>query len=99
MLTYPGKDLYSKVDKIVSKAFYTDYLYCDDNWYSVDRITLDYVSCDSDNETPIITVEISYIVSYSEELRHFAVDLFLDRSDDLNSGIVLAAFERSEEEN
>lgn len=98
MLTYPGKDLYSKVDKIVSKAFYTDYLYCDDNWYSIDSITLDYFSCDDDNEIPIITVEISYNTSYSEEPAQFEVDLFLNRSDDINVGIVLAAFERCEEE-
>ena len=99
MLVYPGKDLYNKVDKIISKAFYTDYLYCDENWYSIDRIILNYVSCDSDNEIPIITVEISYIGSYMKKPRHFEVDLFLDRPDDLNSGIVLAAFERVEEEN
>lgn len=98
MLVYPGKDLYNKVDKIVSKAFYTDYLYCDENWYSIDKISLDYTTCDDKNENPIIYVEISYVAAYSE-LMHLTFDLLLNRSDDFNAGIVLAAFERIEEEN
>ena len=98
MLTYPGKDLYRKVDKIVSKAFYTDYLYSEENWYTIDTILMNYSVSEDEDDLPIITVEITFKTA-STSSETIEVDLWLDRTDDFNSGIVLAAFERGEEEN
>ena len=95
MLIYPGRDLYTKINKIVGKAFYTDYLYSEENWYSIDTILMNYSVSESEEDLPMITVEITFeTTSTSAEI--IEVDLFLDRSDDFNSGIVLAAFERCE---
>ena len=92
MLIYPGRDLYTKVNKIVGKSFYTDYLYSEENWYTIDTILMNYSVSDSDDDLPIITVEITFKTTFSRA-ETIEVDLWLDRTDDFNSGIVLAAFE------
>lgn len=92
MLIYPGRDLYTKVNKIVGKAFYTDYLYCDENWYTIDTILMNYSVSEDEDDLPIITVEITFKTA-STSSETIEVDLWLARTDDFNSGIVLAAFE------
>ncbi len=92
MLIYPGRDLYTKVNKIVEKAFYTDYLYCDENWYTIDTILMNYSVSEDEDDLPIVTVEITFKTA-SASSETIEVDLWLDRTDDFNSGIVLAAFE------
>ena len=93
MLMYPGRELYNKIDKIVSTAFYKDYTHCEENWYSVDSILLNYAANENSDDLPLITVEITF-AGYSTTASTIEVDLWLDRSDEFNAGIVLAEFEK-----
>ena len=49
---YLGRELYDKIDSIVDKAFHKNYRYADDNWYSVDKIELDYCTCEDEEDLP-----------------------------------------------
>ena len=95
MIDYLGKNLYDKVRKLVSSAYYRVYLYNDENYLNIDEVTLDYTTCEGPEDLPLVEVEISYH-NKVDGPQYLTLEINLLESDDYNIGHIASAIERCE---
>ncbi|MBQ6627931.1 MAG: hypothetical protein IJH65_03865 [Methanobrevibacter sp.] len=82
---YLGRELYDKVDSVVNKAFHKYYTYSEDNWYSVDKIELDYCTCESEEDLPYTEVSVRFGTKCDNNFS-ITFHYFLEENDDFNMG-------------
>lgn len=58
-MNYLGKELYNKVDCLVSRAFHEIYAICDDNWCDIVGIQMDYCVCEELGDFPLVAIEVA----------------------------------------
>lgn len=88
--TYPGRDLYSDVYRVVDKAFHKLYTYSEYNSFDILSIVLDYTTIESELDVPDCKVKVGCSTTCDENF-NFKFDYYLDMSNDFNLGVVYAS--------
>jgi len=84
MINYPGRDLYSKIEKVVDRAFRDNLIKTDSTYYSINGISIDLSTIENEYDLPFIEVEIDIVYdNYSQSL---TTNYWLDKSEDYNEG-------------
>lgn len=98
MKSYLGKDLFEKVRTLVSRSFYKIYSLDDKNWFSIESIEMNYLSCEDDLDYPMIYVELTIGDVVYPNGQTITVEISLSESDDFNVGHITSALERMEDD-
>ena len=86
MINYLGRDLYSKINKVVGRAFRDNFVETEKSFCVLESIELSFVTVESENDLPLVELEIS--VFRSGESSSFKVYYLLDKSEDYNEGYI-----------
>ena len=92
MINYLGKDLHTKVNKLITSAFYRTYLL--PKKFEIEEINLNYSVCENEYDWPIVEVEV--VFEDFNENQHLTLNIRLNESDDFNIGHLASAIERCE---
>lgn len=82
---YLGRELYNKLDKLVSKAFHYIYLPSSENSYGILEIKLDYCFMDEDDNIPIVEILVGCTTKFDGNF-NVKLDYNLNYSDEFNIG-------------
>lgn len=87
---YLGRELYSKVEKLVDRAFHRIYLYSEVNSFSILDIKLDYTLTDGD-DIPIVNISVGCSTGFDGSF-NVELEYNLEESDDYNVGFFVKTF-------
>ena len=87
---YLGRELYSKVERLVDRAFHRIYLYSEVNSFSILDIKLDYTLTD-DDDIPIVNISVGCSTGFDGSF-NVELEYNLEESDDYNVGFFVKAF-------
>ena len=86
-----GRELYSKVEKLVDRAFHRIYLYSEVNSFSILDIKLDYTFVDEEGDIPIVNVRVGCSTGFDGDF-NVELEYNLEESDDYNVGFFVKTF-------
>lgn len=84
MISYPGKDLRSLIERVVDKAFRDNLIETDSTYYFINEISMDLSTIETEYDLPFIEVEI--VIVYENYSQSVVVNYRLDKSEDYNVG-------------
>ena len=84
MISYPGKDLRSLIERVVDKAFRDNLIETDSTYYFINEISMDLSTIETEYDLPFIGVEI--VIVYENYSQSVVVNYRLDKSEDYNVG-------------
>lgn len=88
---YLGRELYSKVEKLVDRAFHRIYLYSEVNSFDILDIKLDYAFVDEEDDIPIVNVRVGCSTDFDGDF-NVELEYNLEESDDYNVGFFVKTF-------
>jgi len=87
---YLGRELYSKVEKLVDRAFHRIYLYSEVNSFSILDIKLADTLTDGD-DIPIVNISVGCSTGFDGSF-NVELEYNLEESDDYNVGFFVKTF-------
>ena len=88
---YLGRELYSKVEKLVDRAFHRIYLYSEVNSFDILDIKLDYTLIDEAGDIPIVNISVGCSTGFDGSF-NVELEYNLEESDDYNVGFFVKTF-------
>jgi len=94
---YLGRELYDKINKLISKAFYKVYTKSDNNWFDIEAIRIDYSTVESDTDLPFVEVDVRCGTTFDGDYK-VTLEFALEETDDFNVGRFYSTFVNYEAE-
>ena len=84
---YLGEELYNKIDEVIDKSFHKSYTRCSENSYEIEKVEMDYRTCEDDKDLPIINVTV-YFHTLADGNLETDVPFNLSETDEYNVGYI-----------